>query len=536
MDEIKKNFFSHSGIPIKRVYTPEDAKGIEYDRDIGLPGEYPFTRGVYHDMYRGKLWTIRRFSGVNTPEATNKLYKKEYELGQTGFSIASDGPTNAALDSDDPRVSAEVGAVGVPIDSLLDMEICFEDLPIDKVATAVTTATMGCQTLTAMYFAMAEKRGLKLKNLSGSTVNDVTSCPGSNYYYDQIPPRPTLRVAVDFIEWCNDVAPKWHPVFFDSYVYREHSITAVQELGLLLATAIAYIEEEKQRGRMPVDKFISTFAFDMSIHNDFFEEIAKFRAARRIWAKIVRERYGIDDPDLSRLRFHAQSAGITHTTQEPLNNLIRIAYQVLAAALGGAQSVHANAYDEGICLPTDEGMLLSIRTEQILQHETNIINTVDPLGGSYFIESLTSKIEKRVWEYIRKIDDMGYMIKAIETGWLHDEYRTAMVEQQRRVNSDKEVVVGMNKFRLDKEIYKVPIFKPDPAADNIQVERIKKIKRERNNSRVEQLLKELKDVTLSGDNVMPVIFEAVKEYATLGEIAGVWRDIYGIWQYPMNIN
>ena len=535
MEKSNNEFLSASGIPIKRVYTPEDTKGIEYDREIGLPGEYPFTRGVYHDMYRGKLWTIRRYSGVNTPEDTNKLYKKEYEIGQTGFSMAVDGPTNSGLDSDDPRVSAEVGAVGVPIDSLLDMEICFDDLPIDRISTSVTTSTMSCGVITAMYFAVAEKRGLDLKKLYGSTANDVTSCPGSVFFYDQVAPSVQLRIAVDIIEWCLEVAPKWHPVFFDSYNYREHSITAVQETGLLLATALAYVEEEKRRGRVPLDEFIRVLAFNMSSHNDFFEEIAKFRAARRMWAKIVRERYGIDDPNLARFRFHVQSAGITHTTQEPLNNLIRVAYQVLAAALGGAQSVHANGYDEGMCLPTEEGMLLSIRTEQILQHETNVINTVDPLGGSYFIESLTTEIEKQANEYIRKIEDLDGVIIAQETGWLHEEYSKAMMDHQLKVDSGKEVVVGVNKFRLDEELYKVPIFKPDPDSDKVQIKRLEKLRKERDNEKVDKLLKELKEVTISGENMMPVVFEAVKAYASLGEIASVWREVHSIWKYPINL-
>lgn len=533
MKEIKEVFLSGSGIPIKRVYTPEDIADIDYKRDIGLPGEPPFTRGIYPNMYRGKLWTIRRFSGFGTPEETNQLYRKEYELGQTGFSIAFDAPTEAGLDSDDPRAGADVGATGVPVDSLLDMEIMFDGLPIDKVATAIISQPMISGPMTAMYFVMAEKRGLDIKELDGTTQNDITTALGCLYLADQIPPREQMRLCIDFIEWCEEIAPKWHPVSFDSYNYREQGIDAVQELGLLLATAIAYIEEEKKRGRVPLDKFIRPFTFNMGCHNDFFEEIAKFRAARRMWYKIARERYGTEDPKCWQFRFHAQSSGCTHTTQEPLNNLIRIAYQVLACALGGAQSVHANGYDEGLCLPTEQGMLLSIRTEQILQYETNIINTVDPLGGSYYVEWLTSEVERRTWEYIRQIEDMGGIVAALESGWVHRQFMEAMLEHERKIASGETVVVGVNKFKLEEEPYKVPIFRPNPKAAEIQVEKIRRLRRERDNDQVARALKKLKEVTLSGENVMPAVMEAVRAYATVGEICNVWREIYGLWRYPV---
>jgi methylmalonyl-CoA mutase N-terminal domain/subunit len=531
--EDKKQFASGSGIPIKGIYTPDDVKDVKYDRDIGLAGEPPFTRGVYPTMYRGRLWTIRRYSGVNTPEETNELYRREYELGQTGFSVAADVPTGYGTDSDDPAAFADVGDAGVPISSLKDMETTFDGLPIDKIATALEVSTVSGCPLTAMYIAIAEKGGLDIEQLRGTTLNDSTASSSCAYHKDQMPPQALFRLSVDLIEWCCEYAPKWHPMCLDSYPYREQGINAVQELGLILATAIQYIEEEKRRGRVPLDKFVRRFSFNMGIHNDFFEEIAKLRAGRRMWYKIARERYGIEDPRCWQFRLHVQSSGCTHTTQEPLNNLVRIAYQMLAAALGGAQSMHANGYDEGICLPTEQSMLLSIRTGQVLQGETNVINTVDPLGGSWYVEWLTNEIERRTWDYIQKIEDMGGMIQALTTGWVHREYRDAMLEHERKVVSGETTVVGVNKFRLEKEPYRVPIFRPNPKSPEIQIEKLKRFKRERDNGKVAQALQKLEEVSGSEENVMPAVMEAVKAYATVGEITTVWRTVYGVWSPPM---
>jgi methylmalonyl-CoA mutase N-terminal domain/subunit len=531
--EDKEQFASGSGIPIKGIYGPDDVKDINHDRDIGLAGEPPFTRGVYSTMYRGRLWTIRRYSGVNTPEETNKLYRREYELGQTGFSVATDVPTGYGVDCDDSAAFADVGDAGVPISSLKDMETTFEGLPIDKIATALEVSTESGCPLTAMYIAIAENRGFDMEQLRGTTLNDFTASASCAYHKDQMPPQALLRLSVDLIEWCCECTPKWHPMCLDSYPYREQGINAVQELGLILATAIQYIEEEKRRGRVPLDKFVRRFSFNMGIHNDFFEEIAKLRAGRRMWYKIARERYGIEDPRCWEFRLHVQSSGCTHTTQEPLNNLVRIAYQMLAAALGGAQSMHANGYDEGICLPTEQSMLLSIRTGQVLQYETNVINTVDPLGGSWYVEWLTSEIERHTWDYIQKIEDMGGMIQALTTGWVHREYRDAMLEHERRVTSGETVVVGVNKFRLGKEPYEVPIFRPNPKSPEIQIEKLRKFKRERDNNKVAQALRNLEEVSSSEENVMPAVMEAVRAYATIGEISNVWRTVYGVWSPPM---
>ncbi len=528
--EDRRQYFTGSGIPIKDIYTPEDVKDMSYDKDIGLAGEPPFTRGVYPTMYRGQLWTIRRLSGFNTPEDTNKLYRQEYELGQTGFSVAPDIAGVAGMDPDDPRASADVGHSGPPIFSLEDMEKTFEGLPIDKVSTYL--ADRG--PLTAMYFAMAERRGIDIKQLRGTTPSDLCT-PTALNVANQFPWEAQLRCNVDLIEWCSEHAPKWYPASFNSYNPRENGINAYQELGMVFASVIQYLEEEKRRGKVPLDQFVRRFSFQTAIHNDFFEEIAKLRAARRIWNKIITERYGIEDPRCAHFRVHVQTSGSTHTFQEPLNNLIRIAYQSLAGVLGGAQSIHANGYDEALCLPTEQSMLLSIRTEQILQYETGVTNTIDPLGGSYYVEQLTNEIERRTWEYIQKIEDMGGWVKSISSGWVHREYRDAMIEHERKVASGDTVVVGVNKFRLEKVPYQVPIFRPDSKSPEFMIERVRRLRKERDNNKVREVLQKLEEVCRSDENVTPATIEAVKAYATMGEICNVQQKVFGIWQYPMGI-
>jgi methylmalonyl-CoA mutase N-terminal domain/subunit len=385
-----------------------------------------------------------------------------------------------------------------------------------------------------MYFAVAQERGIDLKRLSGTTLNDITSALGCVGHMYQLPPRAQMRLVVDLIEWCVQTAPRWHPVAVDSYNYREQEISAVQETGLLLATVIGIIEEEKRRGRVSLTDFVRPISFDMGCHNDFFEEIAKFRATRRMWYKIARERYGTTDPRCWQFRFHAQTSGCTHTTQEPYNNLIRIAYQALACVLGGAQSLHANSFEEGLCLPTELGMLLSVRTEQLLQHETNVVNTVDPLGGSHYVEWLTSELERQAWDYIQKIEDMGGIVAALDSGWIHGEFRKAMLEREKKVTSGETAIVGVNKFRLEEEPYKVPVFRANPKASDIQIEKLRKLKQVRDSAAVSRALQRLRESTTKGENVMPAVMEAVKAEATLGEICDVWRDIYGVWRYPMS--
>lgn len=532
--ENTEQFLSESGIPIKGIYTPEDVGDIDYAKDIGLAGEPPFVRGVYSSMYRGRLWTLRQLSGFDTPEDANKLFRQEYELGQTGFAVALDIPGEAGIDYDDPRVSAEVGNAGVPLTSMDDIESLFRDLPIDKVSVYMGTGfAPGCA-LMAMYFAMAEKRGVDTNQLRGTVCNDIYET-SALYVPEKLPPVADLRCAVDMIEWCSQFTPKWHPVSFDSYNPRENGINAIQELGMLMATVIEYIEEAKRRRRLPLDQFVRRFSFMTAINNDFFEEIAKLRAARRIWYKIIRERFGIEDPRCWQFRVHVQSSGSTHTTQEPLNNIMRVAYQMLAASLGGAQSMHANSYDEGICLPTEESRLISIRTGQILQYETNVVNTTDPLGGSWYVEWLTDEIERRTWEYVQKIEVMGGMVEAINSGWVHREYRDAIIERERKVSSGESTVVGVNKFRLEKEPYKVPIFRPNPKSSQAQVEKLKRYKAGRDNDQVARALQKLEEVVRSDENILPATIEAVKVGVTAGEVTDVVRKVYGLWACPMAV-
>ena len=521
---------SASGIPIRDIYTPGDVKDIDYDKDIGLPGQPPYTRGVYANMYRGQLWTIRRLTGYNTPEDTNKRYREEYETGQTGFSIAPDISTAVGMDPDDPRVSADVGHSGVPIYSAEDMEAVFDGLPIEKCSTFLADRVGGI--LTPAYFLMAERRGIPFDQVRGTTANCLCTWSSMDLQ-NQPPPQGFLRYAVDLIEWCSENATRWYPISFNSYNPRDNGINAVQEMGLLMATVIQYIEEERRRGRVPLDQFVRRFAFNMAVHNDFFEEIAKLRAARRMFQKIIRERYGIEDPRCGQFRVHVQSSGSTHTHQEPLNNLIRIAYQVMAGVLGGAQSIHANGYDEAVCLPTEESMLLAIRTEQIVALESNVTNTIDPLGGSYYVESLTNELEERAWEYVQKIEDVGGMVEAIKSGWVHREYKAAIIDYERKLTSDELTVVGVNKFRLEKEPYEVPVFKPDPRSPDILIERIKRLRRERDSVKVAEALQKLEEVVRSDQNTFPAIMEAVEAHATPGQLAEIQLKVYGPWCYPI---
>jgi len=522
-----------SKIPVKEVYTPEDIEELDYNRDLGLPGKEPYTRGIYSNMYRGKLWTIRQFSGFATPEETNKRFKYKYENGETGFSISFDSVTENGLDPDDPRAEDEVGQSGVSVSSLADMETVFQGLPIDKVSTAVITSQWTSPALAAMYFAMAEKLGLSLKEVNGTSQNDPYVFTLSCNLIDAVTPPHLLRLSVDLIEWCAQEVPHWHPVSFASYNYRENGCNAYQELGMLFSNAVGYIEEELKRNRLKIDDFGPVLSFHLAAHNDFFEEIAKFRAARRMWYKLMKERYGAQDPRSLAFRFHVQTSGSTHIYQQVLNNSVRLAYQVLAAALGGAQSIHCNSYDEPVCLPTDQGVLLSIRTQQIAQYETNIANVADPLGGSYYMEWLTNEVEKKAWEYFQEIEHRGGLLEVWQSGWMHREAANAMEERQREIASGETKTVGLNCFEMLVEPYQVPVFRPNPQSTEIQADKIRKLRQERDNQKVKQCLENLRQVSLRGENVMPALMEAVKAYATLGEIQDVWRSIYPKWKVPI---
>lgn len=523
-----------SGIPVKDIYTPEDVKSINYDKDIGSPGQPPYTRGVYASMYRGQLWTIRRLTGYDSPEATNARYKEEYALGQTGFSIAPDISTPSGMDPDDPRVAHDIGHAGVPIYSIEDMETVFSDLPIEKCSAFLADRVGGL--LTPAYFAMARRRGIPIDQVRGTTANDLLTW-SSMELANQPPPEAYLRLSADLVEWCAQHAPRWYPISMNSYNPRDNGLTAVQELGMLMADVIQYLEEGKRRGRVPLDKFCKRFAFQMAAHNDLFEEVCKLRAGRRMLRKIVNERFGVKDPSCGQLRVHIQTSGSTHTHQEPLNNVIRIAYQTLAAVLGGAQSIHANGYDEAVCLPTEEAMLLAIRTEQIVGLETGVTNTIDPLGGSYYVEALTNEIESQAWEYVNKIEEQGGLVKAISNGWILREYKQAIVDYDRKLKSGEITIVGVNKFRLepDKVPYKVPIFKSDRSAVEVLKQRIRKLRETRDKARHAAAMKKLEDVLHTSDNTFPAITEAVEAHATPGELAATVMKVYGKWTYPISV-
>ena len=526
--ERKESFVTTSGIPIKRIYTPEDVADLDYPGDLGSPGEEPYTRGIYPTMYRGKLWTIRQFGGLNAADATNERYKMLYQSGITGFAIAMDNASLMGYDPDMPQAELEVGVGGVSVFSAKDMEEMFDGLPIDKISTAVIPIMWTTCPHTAMYFALAEKRGIDLRELDGTTEGDPTSMGGGWIGFSGSVPFPDLfRLCCDLVEWCAINVPKWHPVSFTSYNYRESGVNAYQEIGGLIASAIAVIEEILRRDRgLGVDDFVPHLTFHLASHNDFFEEIAKMRAARRMWHRIIKERYKAKDPRSMMLRFHVQTSGSTLTYQQPINNAIRVAYQTLAAALGGAQSIHACSYDEALSIPTEESVLLSVRTQQIAQYETNIANTIDPLGGSYYVEWLTNEIEKRAMEFLQQIEERGGWVNVVESGWLGQQMENEAAKYEAEISSGERKVVGVNCFEMEEEPTKYSLFRRDPQILEKQKARIARLRQERDNRKVEEALYELGETTTRGENVMPAVMKAVREYATLGEICDVWRRIF----------
>lgn len=515
----------------KTTYTPADSESLDYTRDLGNPGDPPYTRGIYQEMYRRRLWSIRQFSGFGTPEQTNERFKYEYSIGQTGLSIAFDVITYAGLDSDNEMAALDVGQSGVPVSSLEDMEVMFRDLPIEKLANAVVASPITSCPLTAMYIAVAEKRGIKLSEIEGTTQNDILTFQGSCRYNTFVAPRHQLKLSVDLIEWCAQNVPKWHPVSFASYNYRENAITAPEELGFLFGLTKAYIDEELQRNRLKIDDFVPTFTFHLASHNDILEEVAKFRAARRMWHKFLKESYGSENP-ANKFKIHVQSSGSTHTYQQPLNNLVRIAYQILAAALGGVQSIHANSYDEALCLPTEQSLLLSIRTQQIAQYESGVTKVADPLGGSYYLEALTSEVERLAWEFMKEIDKVGGLITALESGWVHRKFSTSIMDYERKLANGEMKIVGVNCFQIEREIHKVPHFRLESGVMEDRIKKVKNLKGRRDNRKVAKALDDLRRASDSGSNVMPATIEAVKSYATIQEICDVWRSLYGVWTPP----
>jgi methylmalonyl-CoA mutase N-terminal domain/subunit len=517
-------FTTVSGVPIKSLYTPEDVANLDYLRDLGFPGEYPFTRGVYRNMHRGRLWTMRQFSGFATARETNERYKFLLARGQTGLSVAFDFPTLYGYDSDHPRARGEVGRCGVAVSSLADMETLFDGIPLDQVSTSMTINGPAA-VLWAMYIATAEKQGVPAHKLRGTIQNDILK----EYIAQKswiFPPEPSMRLIVDTFEYGAKYVPLWNTISISGYHIREAGATAVQELAFTLADGFAYVEAGIARG-LDVDEFAPRLSFFFNSHMDFFEEIAKFRAARRIWARYMKEKYGAKNPRSWLLRFHTQTAGCSLTAQQPENNIVRTAFEALAAVLGGTQSLHTNSMDEVLALPTEKAVTIALRTQQIIAHETGVVNTIDPLAGSYFVEALTNQMEAEAEEYFRKIEQLGGVIPAIEAGFFQQEIADAAYRYQQAVDKKERIIVGVNEYVDPDEKLDIEILYIDPKVEEEQVARLQRLRRERDNEQVERRLAALKDAARGTENLMPYILDAVRVYATLGEIIQVLKDVFG---------
>ena len=521
-------FSTVSDMEIEPLYTPDHLNGWRYEDRLGAPGEYPFTRGAYPSMYRGKLWTMRQFAGFGTPEDTNARFRFLLAQGQTGLSTAFDMPTLMGYDADHPRALGEVGREGVAVTSLADMEALFDAIPLADVTTSMTV-NCSASIILAMYFAMAERRGVPLAALGGTIQNDMLKEFIAQKEWIS-PPEPSVRVIVDMIEFCAAHAPKWHPVSISGYHIREAGSTAVQELAFTLADGIGYVQAAVDRG-LDVDAFAPRLSFFFNVHNDFLEEIAKFRAARRMWATIMRERFGARQPRSWLLRTHAQTAGCSLTAQQPVNNVVRVAIQALAAVLGGTNSLHTNSMDETLALPSEAAVLTALRTQQIIAEETGVINTVDPLGGSYAVEALTDRLEREALAYIERIDAMGGIIRAIELGFPQQEIADASYHYQRQLDTGEKIVVGVNKYRTD-DAHSLEILRVGNEVERTQVERVRARKAARDAGAVAARLTAVRDAARGGSNLMPPIIEAVKAEVTVGEISDVFREVFGVYRDP----
>jgi methylmalonyl-CoA mutase N-terminal domain/subunit len=521
--ERKKEFVNTSGIPIQRLYTPVDLQDVDYLPDLGFPGSYPFTRGVQPTMYRGRYWTMRQYAGFASAEESNRRYKFLLEQGQTGLSVAFDLPTQIGYDSDHEMAMGEVGKVGVAIDSLRDMEILFDGIPLDQVSTSMTINAPAA-VLLAMYTAVAEKQGVPSAQLRGTIQNDILKEYSSRGTFI-FPPKPSMRIVTDIFAFCSEHVPQWNTISISGYHIREAGSTAVQEVAFTLANGIAYVEAALQAG-LGVDTFGPRLSFFFNAHLDFFEEIAKFRAARTLWAKIMKERFGAKDPRSMMVRFHTQTAGCTLTAQQPLNNVVRVAFQALSAVLGGTQSLHTNSMDEALCLPSEQAVQVALRTQQLIAHEIGVTDTVDPLGGAYFLEELTRQVCDRAEAYIRKIDEMGGAAAAIENGFIQKEIQSSAYTYQKQIEKSERIVVGLNRFQVEEE-KPANLLRVDPAVRISQLEKLKKLRTERDQEKVKQSLARLREVAEGKENLMPPIMEAVKAYATLGEICDTLREVFG---------
>jgi methylmalonyl-CoA mutase N-terminal domain/subunit len=520
-------FMTDSGVPIPDLLTPADRTSENFLQDIGFPGQFPYTRGTQATMYRGRLWTMRQFAGFGTPEDTNARFKYLLSQGMTGLSTAFDMPALMGYDCDHPMSRGEVGKEGVAVSSLADMETLFDGIPLDQVTTSMTINAPASIVL-AMYVAIADKRGIPRSKLGGTIQNDMLK----EYIAQKewiIGPRPAVRIVTDMIEFATQELPRWHAVSISGYHIREAGATAVQEMAFTLADGFAYVEGCLARG-LKIDDFAPRLSFFWDVHNDFFEEIAKFRASRRVWAKRLRDRYGAKDPRSMMLRTHAQTAGVSLTAQQPYNNVVRVALQALAAVLGGTQSLHTNSLDETYALPTEDAVTIALRTQQIIGYESGVDRVVDPLGGSYYVEHLTDEMERRANFYIEKIDNMGGMIRAVEEGFPQREIADSAYQHQREVEAGTRTIVGLNRFQNDDQGSNIELLKIDDAVGRQQLEKMKALKAGRDPKAVQQALAKVEGACRSGENLMPVLIDAVKVYATLGEISDVYRRVWGAYR------
>ena len=525
-----KTLYSSSDIEIKTAYTQDDiSKGSS---DLSRPGEYPYTRGIKEEMYRSRLWTMRQYAGFGTAEESNKRYRYLLEQGQTGLSIAFDLPTQIGYDSDHPFAEGEVGKVGVAIDTMEDMELLFDCIPLDKVSVSMTINSTA-PVLLAMYIAMAKKRGIPLDKLTGTIQNDILKeyIARGTYIY---PVQPSMRLITDIFQYCTANMPKWNTISISGYHIREAGASAVQELAFTLADGIDYVQAALEAG-LPVDEFAPRLSFFFNAHNNLFEEVAKFRAARRIWAKIMKERFGAKDPKSMMLRFHTQTAGCTLTAQQHENNVVRVTVQALAAILGGTQSLHTNSRDEAMALPSEDSVRIALRTQQILAHESGVAETADPLGGSYYVESLTDEIEQKAMEYIERIDRMGGVAKAIEKGYLQKEIQDSAYRYQREIEDGKRVVVGVNQFQIQEALPEDGLLRLDPALEMNQRKRLAAYKDDRDWEKTKHALEALKTASLTKANLMETILQAVENQATVGEICDVLRSTFGEYKQITNL-
>jgi len=521
--ERQQEFVTISGEPMQRLYTPLDINDLDYERDVGFPGEYPFTRGVHPTMYRGRLWTMRMFAGFGSAEETNARYKYLLAHGETGLSVAFDFPTLYGWDTDQPLAEGEFGKCGVAVSSLEDMEILFDGIPVDEVTTSMTINGPAA-VIWAMYIAAAEKRGIPMKALGGTIQNDILK----EYIAQKswiFPPEPSMRLIVDTIEFGTEHLPKWNTISISGYHIREAGATAAQELAFTLADGMAYVQAAIERG-LNVDEFAPRLSFFFNAHNDFFEEICKYRAARRIWAREMKERVGATDPRSWWMRFHTQTAGCSLTAQQPENNIVRTTMQALAAVLGGTQSLHTNSMDEALALPSELAAKVALRTQQIIAHESGVTNSVDPLAGSYLVESLTNRLEAAAYEYFHKIDALGGVIRAIENGFFQREIAKSAYRYQREIDSGQRTVVGVNDYLTDEPL-SIPLLEMDPEGERRQRERLARLRRERDNELLQRRLSTLRSAAEGTANLMPHILDAVRAYGTLGEICGTLREVFG---------